>query len=296
MLISLMLAAGSLFAADEARPTLVEGIENVVPVCPRIYSGGQPPDAASFQKLAALGVKTVVSVDGAKPDVEAAKAAGLEYIHIPIGYDAIEPEQAAAMAKVLKTHDGTIFIHCHHGLHRGPAMAGLVLRLETGASPEEAAAFMEKAGTGADYKGLWRDVREFTPERIAGLDPELRAVADLPDFITAMSGVSLTWERLLAAQKKGWEAAGGELDAAPAHQALLLHEGYYELVRLSGDGWDAAFLEAMKESEAAAKALSEAVKASNWLEADIQMRQLKSGCTSCHTVYRNNTELTAPAP
>ena len=81
---------------------------------------------------------------------------------------------------------------------------------------------------------------------------------------------------------------------APSHQALLLHEGYYELVRLSGDDWDAGFLDEMKASASSAKALSEAVGQSNWLEVDIQMRRLKSGCTSCHTAYRNNPELKAP--
>ena len=52
-----------------------------------VFSGAQPLHADHFASLRALGIDTLVSVDGAVPDVETARRFGLRYIHIPIGYD-----------------------------------------------------------------------------------------------------------------------------------------------------------------------------------------------------------------
>src|SRR5262245_14552856 len=46
---------------------------------PKVISGGLPEGDAAFQELADLGVKTVISVDGARPDVATAKKYGLRY-------------------------------------------------------------------------------------------------------------------------------------------------------------------------------------------------------------------------
>jgi hypothetical protein len=40
---------------------------------PKVISGGLPEGDAAFKELADLGVKTVISFDGAKPDVAKAK-------------------------------------------------------------------------------------------------------------------------------------------------------------------------------------------------------------------------------
>jgi len=42
----------------------VGGIENTFRLSPRLYSGGDPRGAEAFQALKALGIKTIVSVDG----------------------------------------------------------------------------------------------------------------------------------------------------------------------------------------------------------------------------------------
>src|SRR6188768_3777999 len=39
----------------------------------KVISGGQPDGDPAFAKLKELGVKTIISVDGAKPEVELAK-------------------------------------------------------------------------------------------------------------------------------------------------------------------------------------------------------------------------------
>ncbi|EMI21132.1 hypothetical protein RMSM_01919, partial [Rhodopirellula maiorica SM1] len=72
----------------------------------RIYSGAQPDDESAFAEIAKLGVRTVVSVDGARPDVAAAKRAGLRYVHIPIGYDGVGQAASESIVNLIKNAEG----------------------------------------------------------------------------------------------------------------------------------------------------------------------------------------------
>ena len=100
-----------------------EHLPNSYRVTEKMISGGQPDGEAGFRELRDLGVKTIVSVDGAKPDVELAKKYGLRYVHLPHGYDGISDVRLKELAKAVRDLPGTIYIHCHHGKHRSPAAA-----------------------------------------------------------------------------------------------------------------------------------------------------------------------------
>ena len=102
----LILAAGC--GAPTAGPTRpgptpveVEGLHNVYRLSDRLYSGGGPEGDAGFAALQTLGVKTVVSVDGAAPDAATAGRYGLRYVHVPVGYDGIPREKAWRIAKAV---------------------------------------------------------------------------------------------------------------------------------------------------------------------------------------------------
>ena len=92
----------------------------------RIGQGGQPAGEVAFQNLKALGFKSVLNVDGAVPDVEAAERQGLVYVHVPIGYDGIARDEALRIVKAAEMCEKPVYVHCHHGRHRGPAAAMLV--------------------------------------------------------------------------------------------------------------------------------------------------------------------------
>src|ERR1051326_9522581 len=64
-----------------AQPMTLPGLRNVFRVGRRLYSGAAPADEAGFRSLCALGVRTIISVDGATPDVAAARRHGLRYVH-----------------------------------------------------------------------------------------------------------------------------------------------------------------------------------------------------------------------
>ena len=84
-------------------------LQNLLQVSRRIFSGGEPNGDEAFASLARLGVRTVVSVDGVKPDVEATRKHGLRYVHIPIGYDGVEKKAGLSLARLVRDADGPFF-------------------------------------------------------------------------------------------------------------------------------------------------------------------------------------------
>ena len=73
-------------AADE---TLGKHLHNCFRLSEHLTCGAQPESDDDFAALAAAGIRVIVSVDGAAPDVAAAKRHGLRYVHAPFGYDGI---------------------------------------------------------------------------------------------------------------------------------------------------------------------------------------------------------------
>jgi len=118
-------SSDSILQPDEHYPVKLNALHlpNAVHVHAKVISGGQPDGEAAFQELHRLGVKTVISVDGAAPDLELAKKYGLRYVHLPHGYDGIPEPRVQELAKAVRDLEGPIYIHCHHGKHRSPAAA-----------------------------------------------------------------------------------------------------------------------------------------------------------------------------
>ncbi len=108
------------------KPSEYKGLHNVVSYAPGFMSGSAPEGDEGFETLRQMGVRTIVSVDGAEPDVKLAKAHGLRYIHLPIGYNGMDHTRTLEIAKAVKQAeaDGPVYIHCHHGMHRSAGAAG----------------------------------------------------------------------------------------------------------------------------------------------------------------------------
>ena len=78
---------------DETKPRDYPGICNAVTYHDGYVSGSVPEGDAGFDTLAAMGVKTIISVDGAVPEVERATVRGMRYIHLPIGYNGVDEKR-----------------------------------------------------------------------------------------------------------------------------------------------------------------------------------------------------------
>jgi len=139
-------------AAAEFQALPSTHLHNVFRATPKIFSGSSPDNEAGFAEIAKLGVKTMVSVDGGRPDVETAKKFGLKYIHLPIGYDGIPSNRVVELVKAAQTLEGPIYVHCHHGLHRGPAAVAVMCEAVAGWSTNLAEQWLKRAGDGGGLR------------------------------------------------------------------------------------------------------------------------------------------------
>src|SRR5262245_19282512 len=183
-----------------------------------------------------MDVRTVISVDGARPDVELARKHGLRYVHLPIGYDGVPQAQALRIARAVRDLPGPVYLHCHHGRHRGPAAAAVALLcLEQTCSVEAALAFLKRAGTDSRYVGLYaapKALRRPTAAELDRVPAEFPEVAEVTALAHLMVEVDARRERLREVRKAGWQPPRGHPDLDPAHEALQLAEQYREAGRL----------------------------------------------------------------
>jgi len=145
-------------------------LPNPVMVHPKVISGGLPEGDNAFQELQSLGVKTIISVDGMKPDVDTASKFGLRYVHLPHGYDGVPSGRVKELAKAVRSLDGPIYIHCHHGKHRSPAAASIACVGAGLISKSMALAVLELAGTSPNYRGHFDSARRAKPLETAFLE------------------------------------------------------------------------------------------------------------------------------
>ncbi len=275
-------------AAPSGVPLPLPGIENAFRISPRIYSGGQPSSRESFRALKDLGIKTLLTVDGAEPDVETARAYGLKYVHIPIGYDGVPRDRALRMALAVKSLPGPIFIHCHHGKHRGPAAVAVCAAVVEGWTPKQGTDWMQRAGTSPDYPGLYESISKFQVPRES--DPDWKAAVAAgafpekvkpPAIIDAMVEVDAIFDRLKAAQKAGFPGGSNA-----SRDATLLREQFAELLRLPRSQ-DDAFGRAARGASLQATNLEAALRAGDMDAASQSMNAAMKSCTNCHKMFRD---------
>lgn len=264
-------------------PTVVEvpGLERVLRVDEQLLVGSQPTPEG-LAALADRGVRVVVSVDGMPPNLEALKKAGLRSVHLPIGYDGVPVERIHSLARLASEETGPIYIHCHHGRHRGPAAGALFWMMRSGATPEESRCILEKAGTSPSYQGLWKAVASFRPP-VQGC-----ADAPLPDRVevTGMVGAMVEIDRARANLDRHLNA---QPDIAPEHEVMILLEHFREMERLDPGGYakrDADFRTQLVAARRATEALAaqKEVGQGQWMQA---LRALDASCTACHAAHRN---------
>ena len=271
---------------------IAQHLPNPIRVHEKVISGGLPEGDAAFAELKELGIVTVISVDGAKPDVERAKKYGLRYVHLPHGYDGVPEERAKELAKAVRDLPGPIYLHCHHGMHRSPAATAVACVGAGLIQPNEALAVLKIAGTSPAYRGLYQSAEEVRPLDRALLDAlqsEFPESAKLPAMAEAMIEIEHVHDRLKAIDKAGWKAPADQPALKPDHEALILREHFTELLRTKElMGKPEKFQQLTRDGEAACLALEEGLK--QGIDADQASRLLtavNNNCKACHTGFRD---------
>ena len=258
----------------------------MIRVGPRLRSGSSPESEDAFVELEQLGFKTIISVDGAAPDVAAAEKHGLRYVHLPVGYDGIGRARVLELAKAVRDLPGPVYIHCHHGRHRGPAAAAVIrLCLDPQYTPEEAEAFLKEAGTDPRYAGLIglpRTLKRPMAEELDRAPADFPAVSRVADLTSRMVEIDGIWDELKAAKDADWPKPG---DSAGA--AVLLIEQYREMARTP----DAKrFGKRLADAETEAGMLERALRSSDATRANTAFAASKAICQRCHDEFRDRAK------
>ncbi|QEG34951.1 dual specificity protein phosphatase family protein [Bythopirellula goksoeyrii] len=264
-------------------------LHNLQRLSERIYVGAEPHEDVAFAELAELGVLTVVSVDGAKPQAAAARHHGLRYVHIPIGYDGVSEEAGKSLAQLVRSVEGPIYIHCHHGKHRGPAAAAVACIAEGTVDHKEAIEILKRSGTSSDYAGLWRDVEAYQPPAEDATLPALVEVAEVDSLTAAMAQVDRASDHLKLCQAADWQPMAEHPDISARQEALLLREGLFEAARqlTAEQRSDTRLASWFGSALRSAKELEHALEAKNSDLAAQKMELLHKSCQQCHSAYRD---------
>jgi len=294
-LLALSIGNAIVRAQEPAKPVETHALHNVFQLDGGLFSGNSPDSEESFRELQKLGVKTIISVDGSKPNLELAHKFGMRYIHLPIGYDAVPRSRALDLTKAvqLSTGAGRIYLHCHHGKHRGPAAIAAVCRATRGWSAERADEFLKQAGTSPDYAGLHRDVRAYGipgADELARLPNTFPEVAPTPALVDAMVAIDEHHDALKAAQKAGWREVPGHPGLTPDQPAVLAWELLREMAREPEAKKLGADYEKLRaDSERTADQLRQLLRDPNsdTTARDAALVGFSQSCGACHKAHRN---------
>jgi protein tyrosine phosphatase (PTP) superfamily phosphohydrolase (DUF442 family) len=274
-------------------------LPNAIQIHDKVISGGQPDGEEAFQELQERGIKTIISVDGAKPDLELAKKHGLKYIHLPHSYDGVPEQRGYELAKAVRDFEGPIYIHCHHGKHRSPAAAAVACVTVGLIEPAMASSILQLAGTNPNYRGLYesaQSARKLDAAVLDALKADFPESAELTPMAEAMVHLEHTQDRVKMIAAAGWKSPASHPEIIPAQEVLLLKEHFTELQRAECAAKETAGFQAMlRESESAAADLEAALM--NWNESGAALpvpdalptsfEKIAKNCVACHTQYRD---------
>lgn len=287
-----------------ASPLKDSKLEVLFQLTDRIYSGSEPSTDEHFAELAKRGIQTIVSVDGAEPNLELATKHGMTYIHLPMGYGGMGREQTLKIARAMEIAKGPVMLHCHHGKHRGPSAAAVACMAEKKWTNDQAAQWLRQVGTSPSYRQMIADVQDFTlptTDEKAAMPRELPSKVAPPPLVDSMVHISHAWEELAAIGKPpqaGTLATQAQLEHY-AEESLQLKEQFVELAR---DPMIATlpepFQAELKKSvdaatvlEASLQDLAKSDKLDTTKLADLPKLHAAIGtsCKACHALYRDNS-------
>jgi hypothetical protein len=201
------------------------------------------------------------------------------------------------LAKEIHDLPKPIYIHCHHGKHRGPAAAAIAhLCLDERCTIDTVIAEMRRAGTDPHYRGLYAAPKTFrrpSPEELARVPAEFPEVAPVAALAELMVGIDERWENLKEVRTAGWKTPPGKPDIDPPHEALQLGEHYREAGRLRPvREHPEEFRRRLADAERGAKELEGVLRTMKSTGGDAAVaekafRQANAACSQCHAKYRD---------
>ena len=275
----------------EPKPANLPGLHNIVAYADGLWTGAVPEGDEGFATLESLGIRVVVSVDGAVPDVESAKRHGIQYIHLPISYDTVPQERQTQLAQVLANTQGPVYMHCHHGKHRSAAAVGAAAVVAGRTQPEAAVERMKVSGTAPAYEGLWSAVRNARPAEAAALKADVASfpsVAKVSGMVAAMAEIDLVNDLVKTAKENQWQPPSFHPDLVAQKETRRLRDLFAGLKNdAESKAMDAGYQKLLDRSIQEATDLDEAVRSGDTAKANALFDSLGKSCKECHKPYRD---------
>lgn len=129
---------------------MLAGTQNAACPVRGVATGGQP-DSARFAVLAAGGVRTVIDLRAPSEsrgfdEPAVARAAGLEYVSLPVTPASLSDSTFDAFRALMKKHGASaVLVHCHSGNRVGAVLVPYLV-LDRGWTLEQAIAAAEAGG------------------------------------------------------------------------------------------------------------------------------------------------------
>lgn len=139
-----------------AVPMTEPGLPNLHRVAPNLYRGAQP-SAEGMRRLAALGIRTVISLRAFHDDVD--EAAGTALALERISFKTWHPEDEDVLrflTIVLDPARQPVFVHCQHGADRTGMMCAVYRIAVDGWNTDQALREMTQGGF--NFHSIWRNV------------------------------------------------------------------------------------------------------------------------------------------
>jgi len=265
-------------------------IHNLHQLAPGLYSGNEPATSAHYDQLSDIGIKTVISVDAIAPDPDLAAQYNIRIVHLPIGYDGIEESRAIELASAITQLDHPIYLHCHHGKHRGPAAlcvgaigAGIITN-------DQAIEFMTTAGTSQSYPGLWdaaRSTRALDHTNLGSVQA-FPTHAPVSGFIESMGQLDRLHDRLWDLAEDDWQTPEDHPDLSPSAVSGQLYDHMRSMLQLDFFSKRGSMMRSRFEAAIDTAGNVEAKINSNDLpEALNLLSSLSNSCIDCHERFRN---------
>jgi protein tyrosine/serine phosphatase len=158
--------AGPPRAANWAVPVPLAGAPNLHRITPRLYRAAQPT-ALGFQNMAAMGIKTVISLRQTVDDTPLAAGTGLVLHRIPMKSRNVGEDGGATIIRVMRLlqaamADGPVLFHCRHGADRTGAVCALYRMVVDDWT--HAAAGDELVNGGYGFHAVWANIPRFVAD------------------------------------------------------------------------------------------------------------------------------------
>lgn len=282
-------------SVTETAPKNYPGIHNAVTYHEGFVSGSVPEGEEGFDTLATMGIKTIISVDGAEPEIDKAKAHGIRYIHLPIGYNGFNEQRKLELVRATRDamKDGPVYIHCHHGKHRSASAAACIAASMGWQTPEAAVERMKVSGTAPNYKGLFAAAKGSSvlgAEIVDAVPASFPEISKPSGFVHSMVEMDEVLDHLKVIEKASWAAPQDHPDLVPVAEAGRLADLFRAANATNySSRKPEEFVTMMTDAHVKSQTLEDLLAANTIdpAKASAQFKLVAASCKDCHAKFRD---------